>query len=310
MRKIKFIHFNYLRREAHYQFLELFNRLLDSYSEVKEIVGVFYVEFTLLLAKEKKMVDTQTNSDYTAKIVAADHRDDRLLIGIKKIVAIATRHFNPIIVEAAISLQNRLKPFGDIIRKSYEEEAAAIRILLADLQGEYAEKVDLVGLTPWIMELEIAVTDFERLLQLRNTEQAEKPLERLREVRVDIEATYRNMIERFNAFCIIEEKEVYNEFINQLNAQIDYFNEHNHRASAKDIKSAVVKPIPAQTYAGKPITPVPEVMLEETELVFAKDFTLTYKNNESIGNAEIIIHGKGAYKGNKSITFFISENSD
>jgi hypothetical protein len=307
MNKIKFIHFKYLRREAHYQFLELFNRLLDSYLEVKEIVGVFYIEFSQLLAKEKKLADAQKNSDYTAQIVAADHRDDRLLIGIKKIISIATRHFNPIIAEAAISLQNRLKPFGDIIRKSYEEEAAAIRILLADFQGEYAEKVDLVGLTSWIMELEIAVTDFERLLQLRNTEQAAKPLERLREIRTEIEDVYRKMIDRFNAFCTIEEKEVYTEFINQLNVQIDYFNEHNHRQSSKDIKVAVVKPIPTQIYKGKAITIIPEVSIGETELVFGKDFTLTYKNNESVGNAEIIVHGKGAYKGNKSITFFISE---
>jgi hypothetical protein len=307
MRQIKFVYFNYLRREAHYQFLELFDRLLNSFPDVKELVVIFYMEYNILLARERILVDAQKNSNYTMQIVVADHRDDQLLVGIRNMIVAATHHFDPVIVEAAISLQNRLKPFGDIIKKSYEEEAAAIKILLADFQGEYAEKVELIGLTPWIKELEIAVIDFERLLQLRKSELAAKPLERLREIRRDIETVYRKMRDRINAFNIIEEKEVYTEFIRQLNVQIDYFNEHNHKQTLKDIKVAVVNPIPTQNYTGKAITPVPEVSFEETELVFSKDFTLSYKNNVTKGNAEIIIHGKGAYKGSKTITFFISD---
>jgi hypothetical protein len=307
MRYIKFIQFKYLRREAHYQFLELFNRLLDSCLEVKEIVFVFYVEFVALLLKEKKLVNAQKRSSYTRKIVEADHRDDYLLIGIRNILVASIHHFDSNIAEAAVSLLDRLKPFGEIIKKSYNEEAAAIRILLADFQGEYAEKVELVGLTSWVKELEIAVTEFERLLQLRNAEKAAKPLERLREIRAEIEAVYRKMIDRINAFSTVEEKEAYIEFINELNAQIDYFNEHNHRQSLKDIKLAVVKSIPEQKYTGEPITPIPEVSFEGTKLAFAKDFTLTYKNNESAGNAKVSIRGKGAYKGSKTITFFINE---
>jgi hypothetical protein len=132
-------------------------------------------------------------------------------------------------------------------------------------------------------------------------------LERLREIRRNIETNYRQMIDRITAFDTIDEKDTYTEFIKKLNVQIDYFNEHNHRSSLKDIKIVVVKPIPAQKYTGKPITPVPEVHFEKTELAFAKDFTLSYKNNVKAGNAEIIIRGKGAYKGSKTVTFFINE---
>ncbi|MDR1153329.1 MAG: DUF6261 family protein [Bacteroidales bacterium] len=49
--------------------------------------------------------------------------------------------------------------------------------------GEYAPKVNLLGLTPWVNELREAVADFERLLKLRNTEQAGKPQQRLRDIR-------------------------------------------------------------------------------------------------------------------------------
>jgi hypothetical protein len=307
MKYIKYIQFSYLRREAHYQFLELFHRLLDTFGEVKEVISIYYVGFVFLLDKERRLVDAQKKSNYTKKIVDADHRDDQLLVGIRNIVVGALHHFDPRIVEAAISLQNRLNAFGAIIKKSYEEEAAAIRILLLDLQGSSAAEVELLGLTPWINELEIAVNDFERLLQLRIEEQATKPMERLREIRNEIEEVYRKMIDRINAFNTIEEKEVYNEFIRQLNLQIDYFNEHNRKQTSKDIKTAIVKKIPDHNYTGNPITPVPEISFEGNKLVFATDFTLSYKNNTNVGNAEITIHGKGAYKGNKIITFFISD---
>jgi hypothetical protein len=307
MKYIKSIQFNYLRRESHYQYLELFRRLVESYLSVKEIVYILYVEFIALLLKEKKLANAPKRSDYTRKIVEADHRNDLLLVGIRNIIVAAVHHFDPVIVEAAVSLLSRLKDFGDIIRKSYEEEVGAIRLLLEDFQGKYAGKVELVGLTPWIKELEIAVADFERLLQLRNTEQAAKPVERMREIRRDIEINYHKMIDKINAFNTIEEKESYTEFINELNAQIDYFNEHNHRQSLKDIKLAVVKSIPEQKYTGSPITPIPEVSFEGTILAFSTDFTLTYKNNESAGNAKVTIRGKGAYKGSKTITFLISD---
>jgi hypothetical protein len=44
----------------------------------------------------------------------------------------------------------------------------------------------------------------------------------------------------------------------------------------------------------------------QLELVFAKDFTLTYKGNDRVGTATISIHGKGAYKGVKVVTFNIA----
>jgi hypothetical protein len=305
MRKINIIYFYYLRREAHYQFLELYNQLLNTFPEAKAIVDIYYDEFIDLLVQEKLLVDAQKSSDYTRLIVAADHQDDRLLVGINSLIDAALHHFDPAVVEAAISLLNRMKPFGNIIRKSYEEEVAAIRILLVDFEGEYANKVEIVGLTPWIKELRISVDEFERLLQSRSSEKAAKPVERLRDIRHKIEIVYREMIDRIDAYNILNENDTCTAFIKELNVQIDYFNEHNHRQVAKDIKTAVVKPIPEQKYTGKPITPIPEVSFEGTELVFAKDFTLSYKNNQNTGNAEIIIHGKGAYRGRKSVTFFI-----
>jgi hypothetical protein len=307
MRRIHYIYFRFLRAEALYQFLELFLRLLNSFPHVRNAVAPLYSRFVALLEKMKLLIDARKSSDYTQQIAAADHKDDQLIIGIRGIVNAATHHFDSAVAAAALSLQKRLKPFGDIVSKSYEEEVAAIKILLVDLLGEYAQKVDLVGIMPWVKELAIAVNEFENLLELRRQERARKPLERLREVRLEIETVYRQMIERIAAVDVLDEQNTYTDFINQLNTEIDYFNEYNHHQPAKDIKTAIVQPIHEQKYTSEAITPLPEISMDGKKLVFMQDYTLSYRNNVDAGNAEVIIHGKGAYKGSKTITFFINK---
>jgi hypothetical protein len=44
---------------------------------------------------------------------------------------------------------------------------------------------------------------------------------------------------------------------------------------------------------------------EFTELRFTVDYFFTYKNNIEIGEAQIIIHGKGKYTGKYTSTFHI-----
>jgi hypothetical protein len=303
---INTILFSYLRGEAHYQYLNLYNLLLIEFPEVKNLVVVFYSDFVDLLGQERQIVDAQKSSDYTQQIVDADHRDDRLITGIRETTNAALHHFDPAIVAAAQSIWLRLKTFGEIQAKSYEEEAAAINILTGDLLSpEYAPKVALAGLTPWVNELAEAVADFEALLNLRNIEQAAKPKQRLRDIRKQIETVYRNMINHINAAATLDTTGAYTGFINRLNTTITYFNDHNHHPTPKNIRTANVDAIPVQQFTGKVITPIPVVHLDGVELFFAKDFKLTYKNNIQCGVATINIVGKGNYAGKKNVTFNI-----
>jgi hypothetical protein len=74
--------------------------------------------------------------------------------------------------------------------------------------------------------------------------------------------------------------------------------------------NTVVAPIAIQKYTGKPVTPVPSVFIKKgndefSELLFTVDFYITYKNNVEIGQAQILIHGKGKYVGSNTFTFHI-----
>ena len=52
-----------------------------------------------------------------------------------------------------------------------------------------------------------------------------------------------------------------------------------------------------QTYEGQAITPQPGVKFNNTNLTKDTDYSLSYKNNNKIGTATIVVTGKGTYKG-------------
>ena len=62
-------------------------------------------------------------------------------------------------------------------------------------------------------------------------------------------------------------------------------------------------------YDGTPKTPDVSVVLGDTTLTKDTDFTVDYSNNTNVGNATVIINGKGNYTGLKTTSFFIKEAS-
>jgi hypothetical protein len=68
-------------------------------------------------------------------------------------------------------------------------------------------------------------------------------------------------------------------------------------------------PVPQQVRNGKHLTPIPRVFYNHDgkldELIFAQDFTVTYRNNVEVGEAKIFIHGKGKYTGTYTTSFHI-----
>ena len=72
-----------------------------------------------------------------------------------------------------------------------------------------------------------------------------------------------------------------------------------------DITDAEIAEIPAQTYTGKALTPVPTVTIDGYELVKDVDVEISYQDNINAGTAKVIITGIGNYTGTIEKTFTI-----
>jgi len=312
--RIKTVLFSYLRYEAIYQYLFLYKALLVVYPEAKAIVDADFETFSDLLAKELPVLDGLRGNELSKRIAETGKLVDRNIVGINRVVDVAIHHFNPQIVKAGESIYKRLKSFGRIENKPYEEESAAVKVLIATLRNEYADKAGLIGLTPWIDNLEAVESKFDALFKLRNTQLAVKSARmNIMEINKLLIPLYRRMTKRINAILVLNSTPALVEFTNELNTQIDYVNGHSASKTAKiSIENIIVKPIEPQLETGKMIPYMPELSIEidgkQVELDFSVDYTLTYRNNTKPGIAEIIISGKGRFKGKKIVTFIVIKN--
>ncbi|MDR3245697.1 MAG: DUF6261 family protein [Prevotellaceae bacterium] len=95
-----------------------------------------------------------------------------------------------------------------------------------------------------------------------------------------------------------------------FNAMNELRKKYTHKRPLKfDAEHLFVEPVAAQKYTGAAITPLTKAFYrtgeDSVELLFATDYTLTYKNNIRVGQATVILHGKGRYSGTYMVTFYI-----
>ncbi|MDR3269383.1 MAG: DUF6261 family protein, partial [Tannerella sp.] len=132
MNKILSIRLSYLRNDAHSQFMYIFDNLLKAFPAVMTVVAALYPEFARLFDIEESLVDSARGSDITRQLIDADQRIDRALVGINSIINAGLHHFDTKVFEASNRIHLRMRAFGDIENKAYEEEANSVRILVID----------------------------------------------------------------------------------------------------------------------------------------------------------------------------------
>lgn len=67
--------------------------------------------------------------------------------------------------------------------------------------------------------------------------------------------------------------------------------------------------IPGQVYTGKAVTPEVTVTVAGKKLIKGEDYTLSFYNNIQVGNAYVVVTGKGNYQGSIKVAFQINKQS-
>jgi len=304
----------YLQRqtnEAHCEYSDEVNVMAHEYPAVEELLADSLPAYGNAVSVEKSLLDYDRTSLLTEPIAVTDKRRDHDIDNIRFVTSAFLTSPNVEKATYARQIIDRLNTFKNLKSKSYSKETAAIKVLVSDLYITFKNALPLLGLTEWVNALETDNNAFITLFEQRNTEWANRPKENMLEARGITDGLYYGMIDVLNGDVAVNGDAKYRSFIDRLNTRIKYYKEHEHHPEHHDINNAVAAPIPVQIYTGKAITPIPEVHYQQeghptVELVFAVDFTLSYKQNVNVGDAELFIHGKGKYKGQKITTFGIT----
>jgi hypothetical protein len=286
--------------------------IANSPEEVVTSLGKLPTDFNAWLDEEKALMEWVKRSVLTEEIEQADRQMDRALTAVKIEVRAKEYSSTASVAQAAHRIAVMLKNYGSVNKKPYEEQEGDVRTILLQLQtgGAYYADATATGIGTLVIELQEAFGTFQYQLSLRDKESLLKPVKTFPEVRRGIESVYHQIATVIDAGTVMNLLPGYAAFVDSLNPEIERLNEEFHRVQY-DIAAAEPEPIPQQMYTGQPLTPTPAVYYVTqhdgtVKLELGKDYNLTYKNNTNVGNADCTIHGKGGYKGSKTVTFIIA----
>jgi hypothetical protein len=257
--------------------------------------------------------DRVKKSALTEQIENADKRMDRALTALRAQVHALTYSLATNIADAAGRVYIMLSEYKDVTGEAYEKQVGDVQSILRQFAGAFATDASTLGINPLINEVQNSLTLFEQLLAQRDEKSLLKPDKTFKDIRKGIEPVYHRIEEIINANAITNTSTTaYTTFINHLNPEIERLNEEFHRVR-HNIAACEPEPIPQQEYTGQPLTPTPKALYVTPHdgtirLELGKDYNLAFKDNVNVGNADCTIHGKGAYKGRKTVTFIIARS--
>lgn len=310
MIKFKSLRFKSLPNDAHCGFFaDATKALAEAGSDVKDVVEPLDKELDRLYVIENDNLKWYRKSTITAAIVVTNRRLGKAMTSLSTHIKLARRSPHPTVAAAAEALYVMLHSYGTLSSKSYLARIADVGAILSHLTGELAADVQTAGVAEWIPEITATRNELAALLKERDAHSLEKPKTTFKEVRKEIEKVWHQITVIVNGGVALHFSKDFEMFINSLNPEIERLNNKYHHAKI-NIALSEPAPVPVQKYTGYPCTPALNVLLVTPKdgtikLELGKDYNVTYKHNINVGNAECTIHGKGAYKGRKTVTFSI-----
>jgi hypothetical protein len=272
------------------------------------------------IAQEQNIYKWIKGSEFTEKKAEADQRRGGLYTLLLGHVHFNLKNPNPSLRDNALHVNNLLAGYGDVNHMDYDAQTATLVSIITRLRSTgYSAAVAALGLTTMVNDLEVQNNLFKGYAADAEKEQVDRPDITPLASRRETDTALRAITDRITALIVMNGEASYLAFADEFNTLTNHYNtilhEHYGRLHARtDISRADVATIGDQLFGEKPVYVIPEVSVTVTdregntttvELVFAVDFTVSYKDNTAPGTATVIIRGIGRYVGERRVTFNI-----
>jgi len=212
-----------LHNEEHLQYITEFKDLAEKTTPETLGIRILWPAFLSRYDDEFRAMALVRKSSITSDLIAADlHRGD-VFTGLHRIVHADLLHYDQAVRQAGQRLQVVFDHYGEVRGKSYDKETADIVSLISDLRTNHADDLLSLGLNEWLAELENSNNAFNNLIKNRYSEDSVKTQRRMREVRLDVDESYRGIIELINARIILQGDTDFLGFVNEMNTRIQHY---------------------------------------------------------------------------------------
>jgi flagellar biosynthesis chaperone FliJ len=227
-----------LRNNEHFQLHTEVRDLILASDPIIEKIKELLDDYFRVYMQEDECIQKILKSNITEKRHYADKERDTLFRGMVNAVKSAQNHFDSNVTEAAGRLNILFNTYGNVARKPYNEETAALNNLLSELKGKYASDVATLKLEDWVNELEIKNRKFDSLMKERFSELEQRTELKAKAVREEVDKAYHAITKQINALMLVEKSPVYETFIHQLNVRIEEYRlrlaQRKGRSGSKD----------------------------------------------------------------------------
>jgi len=218
--KVQAIYFSSMRNDEHFQFHTEFIELVNRSSAANLKVEALFEAYLQFYRRADEALKKINKSVLTEEIQKADKRRDKAFRGLLKQHRACLIHFQPEVQQAAQKLSILFNTYGNLARKSLNEQTSAVYNLMQELRGTYADALLNANLREWADELETANAVFIELYRERQDETTQKPDLILSQERKNVDTAYRQLIQCLSALLLMEGTQLHADFIRSLNTLI------------------------------------------------------------------------------------------
>lgn len=222
--KDKTIHFAHLQNDEHFQYHDEFGDLLEISGVEKLKVDTWYRVWKNAFAREDLALKKISKSALTEEIRAVDAQRDVIFRGMADTCKTAVNHYDETVKKAAREVQIVFNTYGNLARKGLTQKTSAIDNFLQEIKENYAENATKIGLDGWAAKLKEANTECERLQKARWDEAAKRSDVVMKDARAAVDAAYTDIVDRIEARKLLDEGEIFDEFLRRLSVMIDSYN--------------------------------------------------------------------------------------
>jgi hypothetical protein len=221
----------FMKNETHDQFNEDLKVVLVEYNAQHAGISPLLEGLSLSLINENEALDFIAKSEVTAKITEQDHVRDKVYRGFVDSIKGAINHFEPANREAAHLILDIVNHFGNIAKKTLDDETAAINDLVRELrQPETFQAIRILGFETWLDRLYQENDLFVQLMKKRYDELSHKTTFRMREARKETDKYYHAIVNYFENQHLAGDTTI-EPFVKKMNVIIDRYK----RILAKEI---------------------------------------------------------------------------
>jgi hypothetical protein len=206
-----------LPNELYFRFHTENDALYNKYNPESLGIGTFIDPFRLKLADLDTALERIRKSPYTARTVEADRDFDTTYSGLHDYSNSCLHHFDPKVRQAAENITIVFEHYGNIGRQAYRQELASSSNLMQDLRAR-ADDVTAMNLEPWMEAHEQAAQSLADLLDGRTGEMAQQTELRVRQVRRELDAEYKQITDRIDAMINLNGRNFVPGFVAEYNA--------------------------------------------------------------------------------------------